>query len=322
MKKLLSLCNDSYTLEKIKLDNKPVKDFLSKNGLDGIELLKTDEINLKTTSKEILIGRHLFFYPLWMDFYNRNDEELLKQFGDWKTVMEYYDARDNDEFVENLRNELIDAQKYDFKYVVMHASHMNLTETFTQKYKYNSLEITEAFIKNLNIAMEGLNLDFDILIENNWYPGFNFLEKGIIKYYIENVKSERIGFMLDTAHLVHTGRNIDKPEKATEYILKVLEDIKEYTNFIKGIHLNLSISNEYLENYDRNIEFDKDSNFYDRLNIAAKHILNFDRHEIYNDKSVQKIIKKINPKYLTYEFSFKDRKELEDKIRRQNQILG
>lgn len=328
MKKLISLCNDSFTLNKLIKKDYSLLNLLGELNIDSVELLKVCPIQKEIFGNRV-IGRHLFFYPMWMDFYLGKEESLIEEFKNQENIESFYIAKNKEEFTNNLRMELCDCIKDKCEYVVMHASHMNLTESFTRNYKYKSIEITKAFVEHLNKALEGINPNFDILIENNWYNGFNFLEEEIFDYYIDNVNYKKIGFLLDTSHLSHTNKYTYNQEEASKYILNVLKRLKngkrEYIKYIQGIHLNMCASGEYLEKADekyKDFAFDESDDFFKKLSLATRHIKNFDKHDVYFDKGAKEIVDIINPKYLIYELGFDNIEEFKTKVKKQNQVLG
>ena len=48
--------------------------------------------------------------------------------------------------------------------------------------------------------------------------------------------------MLDTGHLIHTNTDIKTQQDAVDYINTVLDKHDELSSYIKGIHLNQSLS--------------------------------------------------------------------------------
>lgn len=59
----------------------------------------------------------------------------------------------------------------------------------------------------------------------------------------------------------------------------------------------------------------------ERYKIIIDHITNLDSHQIYNDISINKILKKLDIEYLVYEFKWKDKKQLLENLKKQNKVL-
>ena len=321
MKRLISICSDRYTLDKLSKGGMKLSKILEELSCDGFEVLKTEDIDLEEISKEWLIGRHLFFYPMWYDFYSNNETSLMRDFTRRENWENYYQAKNNDDFIRNLRAEILDAKKLGFSYIVMHASHMNLKESYTGIYTHDSMEITKAFVENLNRAIDGIDIDFDILIENNWYPGFNFLSEDVMEYYIKNTNTDRIGFMLDTSHLAHTNLELKNEEEAIDYTLDVLKRMKKYIRYIKGIHLNLSISSNEIKKSRIKNDYDEKDEFNIKMTKAMKHISSIDRHEPVKSERIKEVIEFIKPKYLVHEMGFSTLEELIEKVEIQNRSI-
>ena len=51
------------------------------------------------------------------------------------------------------------------------------------------------------------------------------------------------------------------------------------------------------------------------------HITNLDSHKIYNDTSINKILKELDIEYLVYEFKWKNKEQLLENIEKQNKVL-
>lgn len=322
MKFLTSIVNDDFTLDKLGHDNKSLETLLEATNLHGFEILLTEEYQKELFSKDIAVGNHLFFYPIWMDFAKGETAALLKEFKNMETVYSYYGAKSKKEYIENIRKELIKAGKSDFEYVVFHVSHMTLEESFTEKYKYSDFEVALEFIDVLNEAVKGLDLPFWILLENNWYPGLTFLDNDITKMFIDKINHDKVGFVLDTGHLIHTNTKIRTEEEAASYIISVISRMGILKEHIKCIHINLSLSGEYREKSKGISKINPEETFYENMSYALEHIRKIDNHGIFNHNKLKGLLFFIKPLFVVFELSFKDKEDLINKILKQYSYIG
>ncbi|MFB0918104.1 MAG: TIM barrel protein [Clostridiaceae bacterium] len=322
MKFLTSIVNDDYTLDKLGHDKKSLVSLLETTGLDGFEILMTELYQKELFTKDFAVGNHLYFYPIWMDFIKGDFDALLKEFKDEKSVFSYYGAKTKKDYIENIRKELIKAKAAEYEYVVFHVSHMTLEESFTGNYKYSDFEVASEFIDVLNQAVRGLDLPFWILLENNWYPGLTFLDNDITSMFIDELKHDKVGFVLDTGHLIHTDTGIKTEEDAVTYIMSVLTRMGDLKSHIKCIHLNLSLSGEYREKLNGKSSLDFNKSFFENMNSAMEHIRKIDNHNIFHHNKLKDLIFFIKPLYVVFELSFKDKEDLINKISKQDSYIG
>jgi len=126
--------------------------------------------------------------------------------------------------------------------------------------------------------------------------------------------------MLDTGHMMTTNWNIKSSEDGINYIYNWFQQNFELIPYVRGIHLHQSIVGDYLRNNLNNpIPFEAD--FYKRFAQAYEHVLKIDQHDILDSKQGKKLIDFLSPKYLVYEFRSTNRKEREEKLKQQDQIL-
>ncbi len=320
MKKLINIVNDPWTLEKLGNTEEKLKSLLEETGTDGFELLKTEE-DTGMFPEGSIIGRHLYFYPMWMDFIIGRKEGILEDFGTFETAMMYYRAKDREGYISNLRDELEDAKAMGVEYVVMHVSHMSLREAYTYKYRYTSREIAEEFIKVINGATENYGDGPMLLLENNWYPGLDFLSGEIMEYLLENIRYPHTFFLLDTGHLVNTSVKIRNEEEALKYMEDKIQKNRRIKDKIKGVHLNLTFSGGYAESVMKNHRHDVNEPYEKKMTDAMEHIGKIDKHGIFTHNGISIFIRNINPRYLVYELSYGDRDDLISKIHLQDIYL-
>lgn len=321
MKKLINICDDPYSLNKFDNSTNVIETLLKDNNLDGLELIRWNQVEENVIPKSKVKGVHLSFWPTWLDFWKTNKEELIRQFDDEKTYTQYYNAKSIEEFTQNYRKELIYADKIGAEYVVFHVSHVELEHCFNNNYTYNDEEIVDAFIKMLNIILKDINIKITILFENHWYPGLTFLNKKLVEKLIKSIEYPHVGFVLDIGHLMNSNIYLKSEEDAVEYILDILENLGELRKHIKTIHLNSSLTGEYVTQSLKNNIYDDTENFNDRFIKTMKHVCSIDTHKPFTHPSINKILSLINPEFLVYELSTNSLDELNKAVELQNSII-
>lgn len=223
MLKLTNISNDPWSLCKFDNDTTKIENFLTAKGLDGLELIRCREFEDNIVPKRRIVGNHLLFWPIWLDFWKSDKNELIRQFGDEKSFEEYFYCKTKNEFIENYRKALTDAENLGAKYVVFHACHVQLEHCYNYKFTYSDTEVVEAFVDMINEILDGIELNLSILFENHWFPGLTFLDKKLTDKLMTDVKYQNKGFVLDIGHLMNTNLELLNEEEAVVYILKVLK---------------------------------------------------------------------------------------------------
>jgi len=123
------------------------------------------------------------------------------------------------------------------------------------------------------------------------------------------------------ALMINNNRDIKNSKEGIEYIKKNIEKIGEYKNLIYGMHLNYSLSGEYVnkvikENKEKNL------NIEEIMNNVYQHVGSIDYHDPFEDKEIIDVINSLPIEYLVFELIGDTREELEDKIQRQWKIFN
>lgn len=318
MKILTSLVNDPETLDMLGNTRGELEALLQDLQLDGFEVLLSQPLESELFSEGMLVGNHFYFYPLWIDFVKGNYRKLLEEFKDFSAVETYYRANHRQGFINNLRDELVTAAEAGVEYVVMHVSHMSLEESYTGAHLYPDDIILDEFIALLNQAMEGLELNYKLLFENTWYPGLTLLNKAAALRLIREVQHDKTGFVLDTGHLIHTAPGINDPDAALAYINSTVQALGDLREHIDCIHLNLSLSGDYRESDATRRAFRGELPFAANMALAMDHVRKIDNHGVFNHNGISQFIELVDPSYVVYELSFRDKADLRQKIKQQN----
>ena len=290
MYKLLNIA-DFYSNKELEKD---MQYFSKKYGFDGFELIKLfDEDN--SPLKKYIKGYHMRFFPSWMELYLEDFNSLYAELKDKKYFKSLCGGHSKKELIEYYKRELKIAKELEVEYVVFHACNVKVTEAMTY--------------------------DFKLLFENLWWSGLRLTNKEEIEYLLNGVKYKNVGFILDTGHMINNNRDIKNSKEGIEYIKKNIEKIGEYKNLIYGMHLNYSLSGEYVnraikENKEKNLSIE------DIMNNVYQHVGSIDYHDPFEDKEILDVINSLPIEYLVFELIGDTREELEDKIQRQWKIFN
>ena len=315
MYKLLNMA-DFCSNEELEKD---MQYFSEKYGFDGFELIKFFDGD-NSSLKKYIKGYHMRFFPSWMELYLEDFNSLYDELKDEKYFKSLCGGHSKKELIEYYKRELKIAKELEVEYVVFHACNVKVTEAMTYDFKYSDKEVLNAVISIINEIFEDGEYDFKLLFENLWWSGLRLTNKEEIEYLLNGVKYKNVGFILDTGHMINNNRDIKNSKEGIKYIKKNIENIGEYKNLIYGMHLNYSLSGEYVnraikENKEKNLSIEEImSNVY-------QHVGSIDYHDPFEDKEIIDVINSLPIKYLVFELIGDTREELENKIQRQWKIF-
>lgn len=293
--------------------------YSKKYGIDYFELIKYSDIDNSSLKKKIK-GYHLRFFPTWLDLYFYSKEELLLRLGEEKNIRSLCGGITKDEMLEYYKKELERAKELEVEYVVLHACNIDIFEGMTYNFRFSDMEILEKVVEFVNEIFDNEKYNFTLLLENLWWPGLKLTSYLEADYLIKNIKYKNTGFMLDTGHMLNTNLELKNSDEGVDYILENLENLKEYKNYIYGVHLNLSLSGEYVK---RSIELNKERrlNLKEVLNEIYFHVEKIDYHFSFDNMRIKEVLKELPLKYLVYEFIARDEISVERAIEKQEKIL-
>ena len=286
--------------------DRQITELAAKYNLDGFELSRYDGWEDNRELPAGIKGIHMKFLPIWLDFWRGNEAELLRQFGSKESYVQYYGGTDKSILVQQCRNELIAAEKLNVEYVVFHVCHMELEHCYSYQFTYSDMEVASAFIEFLNETLQGLELSFQILFENTWWPGLKLLDSEVPKLLIDGIAYPRKGFMLDIGHMMNSNLLLKTEKQGIAWIEKTLDSLGEYAGYIRGIHLHSSLSGDYVLEMKAKCKDSisrKEGAFMERYIASFAHIAKIDLHLPFRDSSVTEIIRRIKPSYLVHEFT-------------------
>ena len=94
----------------------------------------------------------------------------------------------------------------------------------------------------------------------------------------------------------------------------MLDAHRNMISYIKGIHLQQSLTGDYVKKWLQSAhELPKDP--MERFCKVYEHIFQIDRHEPFTAEGVEDLVRRIDPLYVTYEYITRSREELSAYLR-------
>lgn len=291
------------------------------DGFDGLELMHCGEDVRRIVPKERIIGVHLCFFPYWYDFYTGDLAACERNLGSREAIRALYGGDGPDALIGAYRRDIEKARAEGAEYVVFHVADCSDEELFILRYRHTSAEVTKAAVDLLNALFPEPEGDLLLLMENLWHPGLTLTEPEVTEELLSGIRYRNKGIMLDTGHLMHTDLSLRTQAEALAYIRRRIEEQGETVrSFIRGIHLNQSLTGEYMASVAAHppvLSADPTK----RMEQVYTHAFRCDRHRPFTCPGVRDFIEWIDPEYLTFEFISRSRAEQEAMLQEQLEAL-
>lgn len=270
-----------------------LKNFYRRFGCAGLELMPCDIPKGQKTlppwacsliDRDMVVGVHACCINDWMDL-------------------------DRDVLMNHYRRQLDYAQRMQAEYVVFHVTQVNDQEGFTYRLTHSDEEVVLAACALINDLLDGQDYQFHFLMENLWWAGLNFRHPSTTKLLLNEVHYEKKGLMLDTGHYLHTNHALRTQKEALDCLHLMLNEHKELLPHIKGVHLQQSLTGEYVTSWlkkPHTLPQDPEERFLK----VYEHIFAIDRHLPFTEPGVKELVERIAPMYVTYEYITNSREEL------------
>lgn len=315
MLQLVNLSNYVTDRELIHNNAECLQAFLHHNQLDGLEMMFCSPWDWQVHRREWIQGVHLRFWPSWLDFWQGNQQELLKQFGSEAQIAACYGGLTRTAWLDQYRENIQTAKQVGAKYLVFHVSHVRIAEVFSWQFSASSREVVEAAIEVINELVDDIPDEMELLFENLWWPGLTLTDRDLTALLLERVKHPNVGIMLDTGHLMNTNPQLQSEQEGVDYLLETLAQLGDYRRYIRGIHLHYSLSGAYVVQ-------SRTANKQDyTMAEVMSHILKIDEHLPFRTEAVQRVLEYVRPEYLVHEFLQNSLDEWMQKIACQQQAL-
>lgn len=271
--------------------------YLEDSKLDGVELFLPRELHQNLI--EETIGIHLPYLPFWLDLWYGNERRLEEQFADEAERQQYLRGADSrDTWCEAVRSSLVRAVRYEPEYLVWHVSEANREEIFTRTFYYTDENVLDATVELFRAVGDVIPPHIKILFENLWWPGLRLTAPQLVGQFLDKIGRDNIGIMLDTGHLLNTNTSLRSEREGAEYILQTVDKLGEVGGYIHGMHLQCSLSGEYVEHHPcirpQGLSLEEE----------LAHIMRIDHHRPFRTDAMKRVIERIEPTWLVHELYY------------------
>ena len=287
---------------------------------DGVELMVCGEDERGIIQPGDVVGLHMSCFYYWLDFWKGDLERCREEFGTLDTAYACYGGTDRQALIDRFRTDLAHAKKYGAEYMVFHISDSSSLETLTGRYAHTDEEVIDAACELINQAMDGVTDDPMLLLENLWEPGLTLTRPEMTRRLLDGIRWPKKGIMLDTGHLLHTNLSLRTQKEGLEYIHRCLDAHGELCRYIRGVHLNQSLTGSYMKQVRKQPpELSKD--YGEKMGQLFEYVFQADQHKPFVCPGVRELIDRIAPEYLTFEFISNDLEQHKTMLRRQRRAL-
>ena len=294
---------------------------LHRSNCDGLEGIWAGTDIPENIPEEMVVGYHLTFFPDWLDFYREDRAAVERKFGSMETAKRFYGGWGRDTLLELYRADLDRAVRLGAEYVVFHVSDVSIEEGYTYRWLHSNEEVIDSAAEAVNTLLDGRDWPFDFLMENQWWPGFTFLEPKETARLLERVHYHRRGILLDTGHLMNANTKLRTQAEGAAYIRTMVEKHGSLAGEIRGIHLHQSLSGDYVRSNTGFLPHDLPEDYTARYCVSYRHIQRIDRHLPWSDPSIIPVLAQIKLKYVTHELSGGSRQQRWDAVCQQRNLL-
>jgi len=325
MQELMNFSLYDVDLQRFNHKWEDVQGFCRQEGLDGIELLLGDNQLIQNIPRDLVRTVHL---PGWFGWTRTWAEpQSLPTGADPLEISYYYGADNPHSLLTKFRSLLDTAANLDADYGVLHISHVELDEVYTQTFNKTTKEILSyaaSFVNTTAASYPHGEPPVPIAFENLWWPGLTFQYEEDIRYFVDLLEFDNWIFLLDTGHLMNRFQ-IETEKKGIEKVVSTLLGLStEIRDRIRSIHLQCSTSGAYQKKWlhcSPPYGFGSMS-YLEKMTCLMEHIPHIDEHRAFSDRSCTDIIDLINPDYLVHEFITRSREELQQNIRTQRNLIS
>ena len=298
MKTLFNMTTDHYDLTRYQNEGE-FRQFMT--GFDGIELMCFDADTENIIAQDMVVGLHTKMVNYWIDLWRGNHEELLREHGTAEQSEKYYGVATKEHLINSFKDELSNAVRYGAEYMVLHVSNSAIVESITRRFRHTDAEIIDAFCDIINSAFAGVKDGPTLLFENLWYPGLTFTAPDMTRRLMDKIEYENKGIMLDTGHIMHMNMELKSQEEAVSYIHKMLDIHGDLTQYVRGVHLNKSLTGAFAKEVMENPPVLAED-YAERVSQLYEYIFKIEEHHPFTCKGVKGLVERINPEYLVFEF--------------------
>jgi hypothetical protein len=320
MKQLINFSEYPEDLKRFDYDWEEVRSFTRQEGLDGIELLIRNDTTTHNIPGSLVKTVHL---PGWYGWTRTwRDPHTIQADCDPSEITYYYGAATPQELLHSFRRNIDRSASLGAAYGVLHVSHVELEEVYTQTFRYSSKEVLSAAASFVNAACSYYphgEPPVTLAFENLWWPGLTFRSEEEVQFFTDLLNFDNWMFLLDTGHLMN-GLNVRNEQEGIRKVISALELLSDETiERIRAVHMQCSTSGIYQQSHlwcSPPPSFSSMS-YGEKMVNLMQHIPRIDEHLPFSENSCTEIIDLIQPEYLVHEFITRSREELQEHIRKQ-----
>ena len=286
-------------------------------GLDGIEAIADPTDHVPDFPDDMASGFHMTFYVDWLDFWRQDEARLLRKFGSWEMIEKIYGGKTPEDLLRHFQEDLAVGQRLRSPYMVFHVSDVSMEENYTYRWEHTDHEVLDGAIEFINRLFRHAAPTFDLLLENQWWPGFRFTEPEKTEYLLAHIEYPRVGIMLDTGHLMNANPAIRNQAEGIAWILENLAKHGELAKRVCGLHFHQSVSGAYVRKHTGFLPPEYSDDYFQNFGICYAHIQRIDRHLPWTDPNCVRILDAVQPTYLTPDLSSGPNRPLLGAVKRQ-----
>lgn len=286
------------------------------DGFGGVELMVCGEDRRGLIRPQDVVGLHMSSFYCWLDFWQGNMDRCLQEFGTEEHLRACFGGDTRQALVDRFRADLAHARSYGAEYMVYHVADSNSHETMTGRYAHTDEEVIDAVCELINTALDGITDAPLLLLENLWEPGLTLTRPELTARLLKGIRYPNTGIMLDTGHLLHTDLTLTTQKAGLEYIHRRLDEHGDLCRYIRGIHLNQSLTGSCMRRVRKHPpKLSEDYN--EKMGQLFEYVFRADRHRPFTAPGVRQLIQRVAPDYLTFEFISENLQQHKTMLRRQ-----
>ena len=291
--------------------------FLAQQGLNGVELFIYEQ-KKRRTIRPYVRGVHLNYWPYWLDFWLNDTKGLENNFKDIQAQFRcYWGAAEKNTWLNALRRHIESALSEQPEYLVWHVANADIAECFDFRFRYSDSAVCQATAEVFNAVADSIPDNVAVLFENLWWPGLRLTEPVVVGEFFAAIEKKNVGIMLDVGHLLNTNTAIRSEAAGYAYVQEILAQLGAYRTLIRGVHLNCSLSGEYIQSC-----MSKNSPHGTSLSEIFAHVSQIDEHRPCTDPGIASVVDLIRPEYLVHELRYDNLADLTTLLNVQRSALG
>lgn len=310
MQHVINFSTHAIHLDQFDHDWEQVRAFVSRLGLDGIELLIGDDPP-PALPPGLVQGVHLPYWIRWLEIWHNGPDAAI---APEERLFLAGGARDAAHMVAIQRRLWQQAAALRPRYAVFHVGHVTLEESFTRQHAYSAERVVRATIDLLNATAATFpdgEPPVRLWLENLWWPGLTFTDPDLAERFVKELNFDNWGFVLDTGHLINTCPTVTDEDAAVDLVIETLARLSPQVRArIEGVHLSLSLSGVYQRAASLPADFST-LPFAERYALARDHVALIDQHHPFTTPRCRAIIAAVGPQVVTHELLRHSREEAE-----------